>query len=119
MSNKRKREEVPISVFGESVISDSTDIEKNFIFPINFDNDVLSKDLKIIRNKTIEENLFVSHGVEFGGKNKENGLFCNINKEGIRLESKARKGILLGNCAKDEKDDKDDKDDKELFQGRS
>ena len=52
LPNERKIEEVPISVFGESVISDSTDIEKNFIFPINFDNDVLSKDLKLIRNKT-------------------------------------------------------------------
>ena len=116
MSNKRKIEEVPISVLGGSVISDSTDIEKNFIFPINFDNDALSEDLKLIRNKTIEEKFFISHGVEFGGKNKENGLFCNINKEGIRLESKARKGILLGNCAKDEKDDKYDK---KVFQGRS
>ena len=75
MSNERKIEEVPIFVFGESVISDSTDIEKNFIFPINFDNDALSEDLKLIRNKTIEENFFISHRVEFRGKTKKMDYF--------------------------------------------
>ena len=114
LSNARKiTEEVPISNFGDSIILDSTDIEKNFLSTLNFVDEILSKNLRIFKNITIEEKLLIVNGMEIGDKNKGNGLLCKIDREGMMIESNAKKGILLGLSTIGAKDEK------ENFQGTS
>ena len=114
LSNARKLTvDVPIYGFGDSIVSNSMDIEKNFFSTLNFVDEILSEDLRIFKNITIEENLLIVNGVEIGDKNKGNGLFCKIDKEGMLIESNAKKGILLGLSTIGAKDEK------ENFQGTS